>query len=212
MVMRIWLALIPGLLFAAGCSSRHAPASSGSSSAVNVVGFHLPTHLARQMRRGHYYSIERATLESRLQQGLGARLTTLTAYDGVQTHYESRQGRFVLQMFGTRTGIERATLRLHRVEGLSAKQREARIREIAVIAKTLLLGDEGTKWVTEAACGSVAVAISQSTEVHPVGKTSYALKAFAEADAEIDNEPTSPRLWISIGPHIEFEASQGEST
>jgi len=34
------------------------------------------------------------------------------------------------------------------------------------------------------------------------------LKAFKDADAEIDNEPTNPRLWISIGPHIEFEAPE----
>lgn len=192
-------------LVATGCSSRHTPAASN---AANVVGFHLPTHRAREMRRGHYYSVDRALLESRLQKALGGRLVAQSAYDGIVSLYESRQGKFLLQLHGTRTAIERATLRLHRVEALTSAQRDARTKEITAIAQTLLLGEDGAKWVTEAACGSVALAMSQATEVHQIGKTGYGLKAFAEADAEIDNEPTSPRLWISIGPHIEFEPSQ----
>ncbi len=200
---RIWLLLFASLLSCGwGCSSRHSPAST---TATNVVGFQLPTHWARQVRKGQHYDFGRVAMEARLQKALGVKPTVQADQDGLLSQYESRQGKFVLQLFGTRTGLERATLRLHRVETLSDKQREARERDLKAIAQLLLLGDDGTKWVCEAACGSVATAIKQATEVHEFGKTTYALKAFQDADAEIDNEPTNPRLWISIGPHIEFE-------
>lgn len=149
-------------------------------------------------------------METRLQKTLGTKLSVFKDKDGVMSQYESRQGKFVLQLSGTATGIERAILRLHRVETLNDKQKEARERELKIISQVLLLGDDGTKWVCEAACGSVTTAIKQATEVHEFGKTTYALKAFKDADAEIDNEPTNPRLWISIGPHIEFEMPEAK--
>ena len=198
---RNWLLLFACLyLTGGGCSSRHTPSST---SATNVVGFQLPTHAARQIRKGQHYDFDRSAMEFRLQKTLGIRLSQIDQ-DGV-TQYESRAGKFVLQISGSRTGIERATLRLHRSNTLTDKQREAREREIKVIAQVLLMGDDGTKWICEAACGSVAVATRQATEVHEFGKATYVLKAFEHADAEIDDEPTNPRLWISIGPHIEFE-------
>jgi hypothetical protein len=201
-VTRYWLLLLACLLISPwGCSSRH----SSPSSAANVVGFQLPTHLSRQVRKGQHYDADRAAIEGRLQKALAGRLTYQNDRDGLISQYESRQGKFVLQLFGTRSGLERATLRLHRVETLNDKQKEAREREIKLISAVLLLGEDGTKWVCEAACGSVAIATRQATEVHEFGKTTYALKAFKDADAEIDNESTNPRLWISIGPHIEFE-------
>jgi hypothetical protein len=150
-------------------------------------------------------------MEGRLQKLLGMKLTYQADQDGLRSEYESRQGLFLLQLSGSRAGIERATLRLHRVENLSAKQREARERELKIITQVLLLGEDGSKWVHEAACGSVATAIKQATEVHEFGKTTYALKAFQDADAEIDHEPKNPRLWISIGPHIEFEQTSKDT-
>lgn len=149
-------------------------------------------------------------MEARLAKALGTRLTVLADHDGVLSQYFSPQGKFQLQLVGTHTGIERATLRLHRAETLTAKQKEAREREIKAIAQVLQLGEDGTKWVIEATCGSVSAATKTATEVHTVGKTTYALKAFAHADAEIDNEPANPRLWISIGPHIEFEVPESK--
>ncbi|MBS0202706.1 MAG: hypothetical protein JSS49_07385 [Planctomycetes bacterium] len=167
------------------------------------MGFQLPTHAARQIRKGQHYDFDRSAMEARLQKTLGGRLSPMDQ-DGV-TQYESRAGKFVLQISGNRSGIERATLRLHRSNTLSEKQRTAREREIKIIAQVLLMGDDGTKWVCEAACGSVATATREATEVHQFGKANYILKAFEHADAEIDDEPTNPRLWITIGPHIEFE-------
>jgi len=201
-VTRIWRYLFACLILCGwGCSSRH----SSSPAASNVVGFTLPTHAGRQIRKGQHYDYDRASMEARLQKNLGVRFSMQVDQDGILSQYESRQGKFVLQLTGTRAGIERATLRLHRSDTLNEKQREARERELKIIAQVLLLGDDGTKWIIEAACGSVAAAIRQATEVHDFGKTTYALRAFEHADAEIDNEPTNPRLWISIGPHIEFE-------
>jgi hypothetical protein len=143
-------------------------------------------------------------MEARLQKTLGMKLAVRADQDGVISQYESSQGKFLLQLVGSRTGIERATLRLYRYKDLTDKQREARERELKVIAQVLLLGDDGTKWVCDAAGNDLAASIKGATEVHNFGKTTYALKAFKEADAEIDDESTSPRLWITIGPHIEF--------
>ena len=199
---RFWLIPFVCLTCFMGCSSRHPTKESGPT---NVVGFHLPMHVARDVRRGQHYDLDRASIESRLQKLLKTKLVFSTDQDGVISQYESRLGKFHLKLTGTRTGVERATIRLHRVETLNAKQKEARESELKAITQVLLLGDEGTKWVIEAACGSVATAIRQATEVHEFGKATYALKAFEQADAEIDNEPTNPRLWICIGPHIEFE-------
>ena len=201
-VARLWLILSLFLATFAGCSSRH-PAKENAP--TNVVGFQLPTHWARDVRRGQHYDLDRASIESRLQKMLKIKLAVSADQDGVISQYESRLGKFHLKLTGTRTGVERATIRLHRVETLNAKQKEARESELTLIAQILLLGEEGTKWVCEAACGSVTTAIRQATEVHEFGKATYALKAFEHADAEIDNEPSNPRLWICIGPHIEFE-------
>jgi hypothetical protein len=207
-VTRIWMLFACLLIGGWGCSSRHS--STGPS---NVVGFQLPTHQSRLIRKGHTYEYGRRSMEDRLQKLLGgARFTYVVDQDGVLTQYESKAAKLVLQLTGTRTGIERATLRLHRPAGLTAKQKEARERELKIICQTLQLGDDGTKWVSDAACVDVAAAIKQATEVHEFGKTTYALKAFKNADAEIDNESTNPRLWICIGPHIEFEVAEQEVT
>lgn len=199
---RFWLLLFTSLVSVAGCSPRQA---TPANAPTNVVGFQLPTHWARDVRRGQHYDMDRATIESRLQKMLKTRLAVSMDQNGVVSQYDSRSGKFHLKLTGTRTGIERATIRLHRVETLSEKQRAARDAELKIIAQILLLGEDGTKWIMEAACGSVTTAIRQATEVHEFGKSTYALKAFEHADAEIDNEPTNPRLWICIGPHIEFE-------
>lgn len=182
-------------LWLTGCWKSQSP-----NGPTNVVGFHHPSHAARMIRKGQYYDSHRATIEARLQKALGTRLTWV---DGSVSQYESRDGKFLLQLSGSRTGVEQATLRLHRT--VSDKQLEARKREITAIAQTLLLGDDGTTWVCEAACGKLADSVKKATEVHDIGKITYALKAFKDADAEIDNEPANPRLWITIGPHIEFE-------
>ena len=204
-VTRISLLFACLLIGGWGCSSRHS--SSGPS---NVVGFQLPTHQSRLIRKGHTYDYDRGSMEARLQKLLGARFTYTVDQDGVLSQYESRASKLVLQLTGSRTGIERATLRMHRPANLTAKQKEARERELKIICQTLQLGEDGTKWVSDAACVDVAAAINQATEVHEFGKTTYALKAFKNADAEIDNEPTNPRLWICIGPHIEFEMPEKE--
>lgn len=201
---RNWLILSFWLLTTCGCSTSGC-SSAKSDDPTNVVGFHLPCHAVRLIRKGQYYDASRSEIEARLQRALGSGLVWS---DGGITQYESRQGKFLLQLVGSRSGIEQASLRLHRKDSLTDKQLEARKREITVIAQVLMLGEDGTKWVCEAACGSVPAAIKSATEVHDVGKTTYALKAFQHADAEIDNEPSNPRLWITMGPHIGFEAPE----
>jgi len=160
------------------------------------------------IRKGQHYDYDRRSMEDRLRRQLGAQFTYHPDQGMWISKYESRQGKFALQITGTQTGIERALLRLHRPGTLQPKQKEARERELKIICQTMMLGEDGTNWVMEAACRDVSKAIKDATEVHEFGKTTYALKAFKDADAEIDNEPTNPRLWISIGPHIEFEAPE----